>query len=214
MELATIEMDPELADAKFQEYRAAVRERHDDEDARIMRGYQALRRGQRLIRLSTTMQAGGYTTRNAGRGVLGTQRYALPKLAIAHAEEKAVHIEGIERDGSLVFYWNSNRNRFATRRNIYVPAGTFRLRDSESISTTSWSRNWWDAMVPPVPPGLRPKRGLAGYLVLWEADWRWQGALRAPGDPALLKRVGGDLYAVVAQWDLTELERAVLEEGR
>lgn len=29
-------------------------------------------------------------------------------------------------------------------------------------------------------------------------------------DPALLKHIGGDLYAVLATWDLTELERSVL----
>jgi hypothetical protein len=31
-----------------------------------------------------------------------------------------------------------------------------------------------------------------------------------PEDPALLKHIGGDLYAVLAVWNLTELERAVL----
>ncbi|MGH3300400.1 MAG: hypothetical protein ACRDOK_01755 [Streptosporangiaceae bacterium] len=31
-----------------------------------------------------------------------------------------------------------------------------------------------------------------------------------PRDPALLRWIRGDLWAVVAQWDLTELERAVL----
>lgn len=31
-----------------------------------------------------------------------------------------------------------------------------------------------------------------------------------PGDPALLKHVGGDIYAVVATWDLSPLERLVL----
>ena len=44
------------------------------------------------------------------------------------------------------------------------------------------------------------------YFILWEADWQ----RRAPVDPALLRPVGGDLYVVVATWDLTDLERAVL----
>lgn len=30
-----------------------------------------------------------------------------------------------------------------------------------------------------------------------------------PGDPLLLKHLAGTLYAVLAVWDLTELERAV-----
>jgi hypothetical protein len=44
--------------------------------------------------------------------------------------------------------------------------------------------------------------------VLWEADWKVHPV--PPGDPALLKHIGGDLYAVVAVWDLTPLEQAVL----
>lgn len=39
----------------------------------------------------------------------------------------------------------------------------------------------------------------------------WQRTPQPPGtDPALLKHVGGDLWAVLATWDLTPLEAAVL----
>jgi hypothetical protein len=31
-----------------------------------------------------------------------------------------------------------------------------------------------------------------------------------PGDPALLRKLGGDLYIVLGTWDLTPLEQAVL----
>jgi hypothetical protein len=34
----------------------------------------------------------------------------------------------------------------------------------------------------------------------------------APRDPALLRHVRGDLWAVLATWDLTELERLVLTQ--
>jgi hypothetical protein len=61
-------------------------------------------------------------------------------------------------------------------------------------------------MVPTVPPPLRPSRHLDDYYTLWDANWK----LVPPEDPALLQHVGGDLYAVVAVWDLTPLERAVL----
>jgi hypothetical protein len=37
---------------------------------------------------------------------------------------------------------------------------------------------------------------------------------RPPGDPALLRPIGGDLYAVEAVWDLTELEQLVLSQRR
>lgn len=65
------------------------------------------------------------------------------------------------------------------------------------------------AMVPNVPPALRPKFSLSGYLTLFEVE-EWKTAPRPPGDPALLKHIGGDLYAILAVWDLTPLEQAVL----
>jgi hypothetical protein len=33
-------------------------------------------------------------------------------------------------------------------------------------------------------------------------------------DPILLRPIGGDLYAVVAQWDLTEIERTIIAGTR
>jgi hypothetical protein len=61
------------------------------------------------------------------------------------------------------------------------------------------------AVVPIVPPQYRPKFKLSNYHILWEADWK-----RVPVDPILLKHLGGSLYAVLASWDLTEIEQAVL----
>jgi hypothetical protein len=64
-------------------------------------------------------------------------------------------------------------------------------------------------MVPHIPPGLRPAHHLRNYHILWEAEWH-PVAPPAPRDPALLRRIAGDVFAVVAVWELTELERAVL----
>lgn len=61
------------------------------------------------------------------------------------------------------------------------------------------------AIVPLVPIHLRPKRGLENYHILWEADWQ-----AVPKDPYLLRRIGGDMWLVVAAWDLTEVERAAM----
>jgi hypothetical protein len=41
---------------------------------------------------------------------------------------------------------------------------------------------------------------------LWEAEWRRV----APRDPYLLRHVGGDIWVVLAAWDLTEVERAAM----
>jgi hypothetical protein len=59
--------------------------------------------------------------------------------------------------------------------------------------------------VPPIPPRFRPGQP-DRYHILWEAEW----AKVPPRDPALLRALGDGLYVVLAVWDLTELERAVL----
>jgi hypothetical protein len=68
----------------------------------------------------------------------------------------------------------------------------------------------WDrrqAITPPIPPEERPKRGLPGYHILWEAVWKHL----PPVDPMLLKRIGKtDFWIVLAAWELTDVERAVL----
>jgi hypothetical protein len=52
---------------------------------------------------------------------------------------------------------------------------------------------------------------LRHYVTLFEVD-QWEPV--PPTDPALLKHIAGDLYAVLAVWDLTELERAVIAGTR
>jgi len=74
------------------------------------------------------------------------------------------------------------------------------------LPTARAAHRRYKAMVPPVPPKFRPSTSLTNFHILWEAEWQQH----APVDPALLRHIGGDLYAVLAIWDLTELERTVL----
>jgi len=60
-----------------------------------------------------------------------------------------------------------------------------------------------------MPPEHRPSHHPRNYLMLWEAEWSVDQSV-PPGDPALLSHIGGDLYEVLAEWDLTPLEQAVL----
>ncbi len=198
MDLATIGMDRQKAREKFLEYRGAVRARHDDEDAAIMAGYRALSRGDLVISLSETIRRGGLDHRG------------YPRLAVCRADAEWCWFNHARR-------WDSG-------------ASEYRAMGSITYMMDSWSEARWTrrrvrvdgvhepmsqpphpdvrAMVPIIPPALRPKAKLSNYHVLWEADW--QKAPRPPGDPALLRRIRGDLWTVMATWDLTELERAVL----
>ena len=60
------------------------------------------------------------------------------------------------------------------------------------------------ALVPTIPLGFRPK-DLTRYCILWECTWQ-----PLPGDPLLLRRLTKNLFVILAQWDLTDLERSIL----
>jgi hypothetical protein len=120
----------------------------------------------------------------------GMDDQGLPRIAINRADETDVTLDA-DRNG-LRFY---NRQR---AHPILISAQGY---------TPHWNMR---AVMPVIPPNLRPPFKLDNYHLLWEVQG-WTPARRQPrADPALLKHIGGDLYAVLAIWDLTELESRIL----
>lgn len=73
--------------------------------------------------------------------------------------------------------------------------------DASAVATT--------IVIPEIPTGLiDPTVDPNDYLTFFEAHWTEPTPI--PSDPALLKRVSGFIYEVVAVWDLTPLEAAAL----
>jgi len=197
MDLSTITMEKPKARAAFLEYRKAVREHHNAEDEAIMRGYRELARGRQLINLPETIAAGGVDDQG------------LPRLAVMRADVPWCWVQR-SANGAVTFT-PAQRVRSQLRKGVYrLPPDTFPAVAFAQVQR-EWGSSWgshYRAMVPPIPPTLRPPYGLGNYAILWEATW--EKVPRPPGDPALLRHISGDLYAVLAIWDLTELERAVL----
>jgi hypothetical protein len=206
MDLATITMDKADARRAFIDYRNAVRERHTAEDAQIMRGYRALARGQQVINLREVLRDGGCFDDG------------LPRLAVAQSDSEWVWLAR-RRDGAVTFLPAARIHHNRKRGVTALPPGTLPtcLELGHSRDPRGWCDGphdgWWSsrrrAMVPIVPPALRPVHSLESYWTLFEVP-QWLVAPRPPGDPALLKHIGGELYAVIAIWDLTPLEQAVL----
>jgi hypothetical protein len=197
-------MDRGPAREAFLEYRRSVRERHDAEDEQIMRGYRELARGRQLIRLSEAIVAGGTTTVEV-REFSGRREVHVPALAVARADARYCWTNGIGTDGRCEL--RSKREVAPNnRRDRLTFAGVLPELDPGQRHTTWQFRV--RAIVPIVPPPLRPRDSLRNYHVLFEAEWGIDP--EPPVDPALLRHIGGDLYAVCAVWDLTEVERAVL----
>lgn len=170
-------------------------------DWEIQRTYQLLAQGKVVIKAIESVKLAGLNAKG------------LPNLALGPATAAACHIRR-NLDGSMVMapddnFWRSRhesrRYRFA-QETFTFPRETF----STYVIDGKTYRNGHSehrAMTPIVPIHLRPKRGIENYHVLWEAEWERV----VPKDPYLLRRIGkGDLWLVVAHWDLTEVERAAL----
>jgi hypothetical protein len=205
MELETITMEPEAAKAAYEDYAAAVRANHDAEDRAIADGYKALAEGKNLINLPQALAAGGTdTVKIASLWRRGLSQVPVPKLAICRANARIAYTAGIDRDGGCLITADKRASQLHThnrRDRFVIPDGTFDKPDE-------FTGVYVKAIVPNIPPRLRPKRGLQLYTLLWEAEWSVDPL--PPGDPALLRRLGGDLYIVLGTWDLTPLEQAVL----
>jgi len=202
MNLATIEMERPKAIEAFKTYRAAVRARHFIEDEQLLRGYRELARGRRLISLTQAFETAGLMDVEVRdfKGLVTISK--APKLAICEADAKR-----------CILTRNDGRPRFHSdrERDLKQPAklvGEGYVRGPADLLPRNWAPVM-ETVVPLAPVALRPARGLGGYHVLWEVE-RWSVKPVPPGDPALLKYIGGDLWAVIAIWDLTELEKLVL----
>lgn len=184
MEVAKIEMTKAEARELYREYK---KHQHYSEpiDWELQRTYQLLAQGRLIIQALESIK-------RAGLDATGH-----PKLAIARADQKAAFCT-MWRDGSCRFT-TDGWSRSASK-SIEFPSGSFRNVPGNGITNAR-------AALPLIPIKLRPRRGLANYHVLWEAEWT-PVPVR---DPYLLRRIGkGDLWLVVAAWDLTEVERAAL----
>lgn len=127
----------------------------------------------------------------------GLNEKKLPNLAIARADAHWCHLLAL-RDGRSIM--TSRELRWSLER--IASSMKFELPPLDGIK-----QGHHKAMVPHIPPDIRPKRGLQNYHILFEADW----TEAPPVDPMLLRRIGGDdLWIVCGAWELSEIERAVL----
>jgi hypothetical protein len=196
MHTEKIVVDRAAAEVLFRKYKEHAAY-SDPIDWEVQRCYDLLRKGKVIIRaLESIKQA-------------GLNREFLPKLALAPATAKACHLRR-KVNGSIIMspmedFWRRPSKQIHMRENTFrFPVESFPLNWDKKLRRTESEHK---AIAPIIPIHLRPRRGLANYHVLWEAEWE----PLPPSDPYLLRRIGkADLWLVVASWELTEVEMAAL----
>lgn len=196
MNVQSITMDPEEAAAQLEGYVKMLRRRADAEYEQVKGGLEQLAAGHALLDL-------GDTIRNAPVDSKGR-----PRLAIARSDRRQV----------MAYGWGTNVDFITRWRGPGSESPTTRIRVDVGRPTNPMPSGY--ALVPLVPPpGLRLAGGFTGlrkHFTLFEVEaWSDAPRLAQPDrDPYLLRHVAGELYAVIYEWDLTELERAVMAGRR
>lgn len=193
MNVELMTMEPEAARRKLEAYRSRRHADANEEYRRCEEAYAAMAAGTPLIDLQQVFA----TCPTDGKG--------RPKLAVARADRKQVFFRSDSRgfafDSRARASWSSS-NWNNTELRIWFSGDRF-----------VWAPDGYST-IPMVPADVRPKHGqLKDWFILWEVEqWSDRPIIDPPYDPYLLKHIGGTLYAVLAEWDLTEIERAVMRE--
>jgi hypothetical protein len=162
----------------------------------LKRVYVALKDGKTVLDIHDVMKRAGI--RSNGH----------PKLAIARITEKTVWCK-YWTTGSVKFVnsepgWRNSENRYDVFIEKVLPSF-----NKETLGTDQW-RGFMTlkAPIPLVPPQFLPKKVTKDYYVLWEVDV-WENV--PPRDPYILKRLTANMFVVLAAWELTPIERAVMK---
>ena len=193
MNVPLITMPTDVAQEAYDRYRTAL-ETHEatDEDKQVLLGYKALAAGKQILDLH-----------NVFRQCPANQQ-GLPCFAVGRANWKWCHLGWIawRQQGNGMVFGPSRSTIGQRNRNVLIPTSVL----PENLRAEPKGYRWNRALVPTIPPSVRPKSNLHRYRILWEAEWQ----AVPPIDPILLHKLSGSLYVVLAMWDLSELERAVL----
>lgn len=213
MDVSVIEMSKEEAREKLAQYREVLAGRHsqdiETEFEAAANAYAELAKGTPLINLPDAIRNCGW--RADGRPVLAVARADQYRVTWQMLRDSRTWAPGNIRTGKyapLDWVFTARKKQWDYQRARNLRYEVHGIQTEPPIEPRQGV-----AMVPLVPPEVYPARGLdlSKHFVLWEVE-SWDFA--PPVDPMLLRPIGGDLYAVIGQWDLTELERSIISGTR
>ena len=189
MELKMFTEDKYEAREKWRQYLSAAKKTKSPQDRDLAAIYNQLKLGRKLVDIHDVIKRGG----------IHNNRH--PKLAIAPALQKHIRCDCYQ-NGRVIYH-----NNQGYKLNIDIPAALPTFTFQGRTGNEDYLYMELKAPVPLVPPEHRPVTLRNDHYILWEVD-KWEKV--APVDPWLLRRITKQFFIVLAQWDLTELERAVM----
>lgn len=191
MNIKTFSEVKSTAHAKWREYRNAEKAHKDNKMyTELKKLYWRIKRGEVLFDIQQVIKAGGMHDNWH------------PKLAICRANAKTAAC--MRRwDGAVTYrpkdsHWYRDKAAY-----VELPAGVL----------PAWKREGnayqleLEAPLPLIPPRCMPSKLTDDHYILWEVD-EWK--LVPPTDPYLCRRITKYIFAIEAQWNLTELEKTVM----
>lgn len=207
MEVQTIEMGVEQARDKLAAYERVLHRASDPEIAAAIDGYRELAKGRKLVDVQQIFRE--CPVDDIGR----------PRFALARADRASVRLLWAAESSWCHFLTNADLRFDRSFPELVRSVLMNRLHDHCAIK--SWNPEAGAtpedlsgyALVPMVPPDvLRARSMRRNRWVLWEVE-EWSDSRLTPEpdrDPYLLRHLGGTVYVVVGEWELTELERAIM----
>ncbi len=192
MKLDTLTEVRHLADEKWREYKEASKVNSSKLYKDAAKLYYQIKRGKKIIDITKVIKVGGLREDDSRH----------PKLAIAKAKNKIITCH-FYNNGDIQFLNGEPGWRLkVTTRDVIIPKCF-----PELAGAKQWDKIALTAPVPLIPPKHLPEVLTDDYYILWEVD-EWK--MIAPTDPYLLKRLTRNHFIVLAGWDLTEIEKSVM----
>lgn len=199
MKIESISIPKEEAQKEWKEYNKILKERQEKYLKDMKNLYYHLKEGRKVLDIYKVFKDAGVS--DAG----------FPKMAISLADKKTVYFLE-DAKGSGRFSYDSWRGEWY-KSDVLLPSNTFpEKRDEKGVPLDSYKLKTLHTTVPIVPARYLPKGKLENYYILWEVE-TWEEII-PPKDPILLRRINDNMFVVLAFWDLTPLERAIIHGRR
>ncbi|HZS10410.1 MAG TPA: hypothetical protein VFD58_36610 [Blastocatellia bacterium] len=192
----TMVMEKDAAKQAHREYASLVKTRKEQYIRDLKQVYWHLAKGEKVLDI--------YEVFNK----TGVNEQGDPKLAIVRADRKSVVFR---KDNSGTGSFRCEDSWHHCKSCIDLPVNTFPDFPTEQPNPNSWPRIIRERITtqtPIIPAHLVPSGSLDNYFILWEVpEWKPVPTFK---DPFLLKRINKNTFVVLAEWDLTPLEQAVI----